>query len=87
MYLYCEGCVIICGYLWVTQYVYVNLDCGQIENIYIHMFHKFSFILENSSDGQGSCEEDQRCNRNRYSQGSRKKVILVARPTIGGKGD
>ena len=21
MYLYCEGCVIICSYLWVTQYL------------------------------------------------------------------
>ena len=27
LYLYCEGCVIICGYLWVTQYVRIYFIC------------------------------------------------------------
>ena len=52
MYLYCEGCVIICGYLWVTQYM--NSDFCIIRNSKIlrYFVNKFFFKIVPNSEFQ-----------------------------------
>ena len=50
LYLYYEGCAIICGYLWVTQYLHENFGWKVLEVflfLAVLMVHALLNIIQN----------------------------------------